>query len=417
MRYSILVPGVFLMVLLSSAAIACGDPRDPNGCTADYYYILKSYPQSCFYPEKTPYGGEVFKSGILNNVPLPPVECVKQVAEVEGYERKEGKTRGEADGMAAVESRLLARIGEYLYKYPLRNLFDGDPVTPWVEWLPGSGVGVSIVVGSNSQELTFNKIRIVNGCARDSEMYENNNRIKELAVFAPGRTPQYLVLEDTSTLQTLDIDTFTAAGIAVGIASVYKGRKFDDTCISEIQFGTNERGFWPAPAKDIVELHPVYPVDKTMGFDSYTYPSYDFHHNGNNVGTITSDFLEFSISSGGAVLINEHYGKPPITLTNFSDVNGRVNTRNGTGKFPELDGNDTIELIGWFPENKVCVMADGDKKPSTFLMYALDGGKLKLLRKALVPAETINALRKAKADGISFLQGKEGIYLRQFCSE
>ena len=69
--------------LFSSAALvrACGSPQDPNGCAADYFYTLKSYPEPC--TEGVPFSSDLFKLGIPSHVPLPPAECAVQKKLVE----------------------------------------------------------------------------------------------------------------------------------------------------------------------------------------------------------------------------------------------------------------------------------------------------------------------------------------------
>lgn len=357
---------------------------------------------------------DIFMNGIPDRVPLPPSECAAQKAMLQQH--KSPASSGPY-GALLVERRLASRMGEYLYKYPMRNLFDGDPGTPWVEWLPGGGVGAAIIVGSNDRELTFRKIRVVNGCARDKKMFGDNNRVKELAVFAPGAPAQYVVLADTAEPQTLDIASFTAAGIAIGIKSVYPGDRFDDTCLSELKFITNEPGEWPAPARDLVEIHPVYPAGKETDFTDYTYPHYDFYRDGRKVGTIESDFLSFSVSTAGVVVINDRYGNPPVSVARFGDISGELRPKAKDWNLPELAGAGSVEVIGWFPGERVCMLAEGDKGPDEFLMYSLHGERLRLEKKIPAQGEELKELRSGKSAEIRFLDGKGNVYLRRFCPQ
>ncbi len=76
----------------------------------------------------------------------------------------------------------------------MRNVFDGDGKIMWVEGLPGA----AWLIGSNQMELTFKKMLVMNGCARNDALFKNNNRVKDILVFNPfGGETGRISLADT----------------------------------------------------------------------------------------------------------------------------------------------------------------------------------------------------------------------------
>lgn len=72
-------------------------------------------------------------------------------------------------------------------------LFDGDYHTPWVEGVPGSGVGESILIQTNRGIEEFS---IVNGFPLSERLFLRNNRIRKTSFyFVAGLTAPGLVTE------------------------------------------------------------------------------------------------------------------------------------------------------------------------------------------------------------------------------
>jgi hypothetical protein len=105
---------------------------------------------------------------------------------------------------------------------------------PWVEGVSGSGIGQFIDM--KWDEDIFSLI-IVNGIISDNkpQLYENNNRLKMIRIFLDGelKGKDYAIL-DTPCPQMLQLDKY-AKSVRLEILDVYKGSKWDDTCISMIK--------------------------------------------------------------------------------------------------------------------------------------------------------------------------------------
>lgn len=150
-------------------------------------------------------------------------------------------------------------------KYPGINAVDRNPSTAWVEGKNGNGVGewLSFKIDANTYlptttPFSVERIGIIPGYAKNQKTWSENNRVKSLLVVV--YTPQTSIaiipkkeiewvayrmnLKDESKLQIFE---FPADKIAFNecpmtvtvwlkIEGVYKGTKYDDTCISEVVF-------------------------------------------------------------------------------------------------------------------------------------------------------------------------------------
>jgi len=82
------------------------------------------------------------------------------------------------------------------------------------------------------------RIEIINGLAANKKLYFANNRIKKMQVEFSGGEKRIINLKDGC----LDYQVFTfnikAYWVQLKILEIYRGNKYNDTCISEIDFRT-----------------------------------------------------------------------------------------------------------------------------------------------------------------------------------
>lgn len=151
---------------------------------------------------------------------------------------------------------------EYIWHYA----FDGRTNTCWAEGVEGNGsgtnglmlvddkglevierrgVGEHISIGLSTKGVPVDKIVIYNGYCKSQELWKMNNRIKKI-----GIQVSYIInkkfgnfyfeeeLKDIVYNEILITNYLTnrIAGISFFILSTYPGTKYDDTCISEIEF-------------------------------------------------------------------------------------------------------------------------------------------------------------------------------------
>ncbi len=167
---------------------------------------------------------------------------------------------------------------EVIGKYSVMNLLDKNFSTAWVEGKQGDGINESVYIVIPEECKTIN---IFNGYGKNSSLYHKNNRPKKIKLSSfVGINPDgyvsetaiiykahkfekdfYITLKDTygiqsfkfpfskselETLKNTAIDRFKEKpGHKIGqidfilkleIEEIYKGSKWDDTCISEIFF-------------------------------------------------------------------------------------------------------------------------------------------------------------------------------------
>ncbi len=120
--------------------------------------------------------------------------------------------------------------------YPVENLRKLVVDTPWVEGVPGDGIGEGFTIECTGKKKPLGPyLFIINGYISYDKpyLYKQNNRIKKIKVIGlkSGREKILDVL-DTPHPQTVDISFITEPeDIRVEIAEVYKGSKYDDTCL------------------------------------------------------------------------------------------------------------------------------------------------------------------------------------------
>lgn len=132
--------------------------------------------------------------------------------------------------------------GKDIEKFPILNdkTQNGDIIShismPWVEGIPGDGIGEWIEITCNTD-----KLFIVNGFVdvRRPYLFKENNRLKEATVIcipysdSNSETELKLKFEDFVYIKTVQLP-FWCKKIRVIIDDVYKGTKYSDTVITSI---------------------------------------------------------------------------------------------------------------------------------------------------------------------------------------
>ena len=122
-------------------------------------------------------------------------------------------------------------------EYKVENLCDYVVETPWVENVKGDGIGEGFTIKNGvPHEIAYPYLLIMNGYIsyQKPHLYKMNNRIKKIKVTGvKSGVSKVLDVLDTPHPQTVDISFITdIEDIRVEIAEVYKGTKYDDTCIN-----------------------------------------------------------------------------------------------------------------------------------------------------------------------------------------
>lgn len=170
-------------------------------------------------------------------------------------------------------------------KYSISNVFDGDITTCWADGVATDGSGQmirdkiyghadtwSIIPDSTAAEMIIcylphnppekiTKIRIYNGYGKSEILWNANNRIKKLGISIVGykeKISNYDLTQSKLTVNLKDIgwneiiindylkekDKINFINrIQLYIIDTYKGNKYNDTCISEIEFYNSEQKY------------------------------------------------------------------------------------------------------------------------------------------------------------------------------
>ena len=138
------------------------------------------------------------------------------------------------------------------FKYSIQNAFDGDPSTSYVEDTEDDLFKIEFLhynYHSNFVDDWFTKFKVINGYASTSDLYSNNNRIKEFIVENENENGDFEILsrfnckDNTMDYQFFDLEpNLFYFGLTVN--KIYKGIKYDDTALAEIDFYGKKNGWF-----------------------------------------------------------------------------------------------------------------------------------------------------------------------------
>ena len=135
-------------------------------------------------------------------------------------------------GALSVSSQLTGKSGTV---YGAAFLNDGDTSTPWEEGVEGDGIGEQITYEPEAGT-KLQVIRIYPGNGRSDKAFQENNRPKTITLEIDGKK-QILNFDDAGHFYTFSSKKpVTAKQVKLIINSVYQGSKWQDTCISEVEF-------------------------------------------------------------------------------------------------------------------------------------------------------------------------------------
>ena len=118
--------------------------------------------------------------------------------------------------------------------YGAQNLFSTATGTAWVEGRDDSGVGEWITIEFETLRL-IKSINVQNGYQKNNDIFQKNNRVRQLrAVFSQGET-QTFVLKDRLGSELFDLPKpVKAYWVKFIIDDVWAGKKYTDTAITKL---------------------------------------------------------------------------------------------------------------------------------------------------------------------------------------
>lgn len=121
--------------------------------------------------------------------------------------------------------------------YDATNLIDDNISSCWCEGANGNGVGESVCF-SSSQDQAVEGFMIWNGYQESDYLYDINARPKTIAVYADDDYIGSFELKDAGLCSQKIVfeEPIIAKSLTIKITDVYPGSKYEDCCISEIDF-------------------------------------------------------------------------------------------------------------------------------------------------------------------------------------
>ena len=119
--------------------------------------------------------------------------------------------------------------------YAAEQAIDGVAETAWVEGVKGPGLGESLTLELKAPT-ALTSITLLGGCGVTDALWGKNHRLKGVTVSLDDGPGSELVLEDAHREQTFPLTAKTPVKrVKLTISSVFKGKSYDDACISEIR--------------------------------------------------------------------------------------------------------------------------------------------------------------------------------------
>ena len=111
------------------------------------------------------------------------------------------------------------------FMYTIQNAFDKNPETAYVEKSEDDDITISIV-----SDAKIKQVGIINGFVKTPKLYASNNRIRKIDI-----NNKFFELKDMHSKDFVFFQIPLSAKIHIQTMELYKGTRYSDTCIAEIQ--------------------------------------------------------------------------------------------------------------------------------------------------------------------------------------
>lgn len=220
--------------------------RELNGAEYHYFYRITSINDTIGLDYLLPKGWDY-------QFPEPVVGQFYEDGEVDfGFDRQ-----GLENEVSIMEYYTVATASSYLEPsgengYHPNNVTGNNKMCTWTEGVEGTGIGETIelrqmYMGPGADHLTFTQFCIVNGYAKNKDIWEKNARVKELKVYYVNQYVGTIHLKDCMEPQYIDVSMLNMivangreAVFRFEIGDVYPGTKYEDTCLTGILIDFNK---------------------------------------------------------------------------------------------------------------------------------------------------------------------------------
>lgn len=219
--------------------------------------------------------------------------------------------------------------------YKAGNAHDFSLRTAWVEGVEGYGIGEGITYRFAQQSPPVTKVEIYNGYMKSDKTWQENSRVKQLKLYVNGKPYALLNLKDIKSKQIFDIVTDEGLQgvdndlyLKFEITDVYKGDKYEDVSIAEIEFdGTGvhcfAKGTSVSTPNGKIEIEKLKKGDAVLSYNELTnkvevatvlelanqkhYNLYELDFSGTII-TVTDDHPFFNNGQIYSIKENSRYG-------------------------------------------------------------------------------------------------------------
>ena len=172
---------------------------------------------------------------------VQPDEDEQQAEEEEEYDEGVYDEEPETDAVSVTMQDVSlveasSELSERGMTHSADRICDGSLNDAWVEGASGQGIGENVRF-TFDDVYCFSGMRINAGYQKTEDLYYKNSRPKKIKLtFSDGRSKSFK-LKDYYGMQQIDFDEpIESDSVRVTIVSVYKGKKYKDTVISEIEW-------------------------------------------------------------------------------------------------------------------------------------------------------------------------------------
>lgn len=277
--------------------------------------------------------------------------------------------------------------------YKAENVHDFSLRTAWVEGVKQYGTGESITFKFARYSPPVTTVEIFNGYMKSDKTWQENSRVKQLKLYVNGKPYALLNLKDIKSKQIFNIGSHqgqkNALILKFEIVDVYKGDKYDDVAISEIEFdGTGvhcfSKGILVSVPSGETAIEQLTPGDTVLSYNIHTRQmepavilelAQQKHHNlyelefGEIKIQVTEDHPFYSEGSFYAVMANHTYDIKAQTLVPGQEI--------------------TFFMDGSFKKIRLTGMKKIETCQETYTIVRLDRNKIFFANGALAATEEI----------------------------
>ncbi len=209
--------------------------------------------------------------------------------------------------------------------YAPKNVKDRKQTSAWFEGEEGSGLGAWIQLDLG-QSQTITGLRVWNGYWLNEDMWQRNNRVKDLEVELSDGSKHSFTLQDVKAIEELRFPkAVSTQTVKLRIKGIHRGNTFNDTAISEVQI------FDASPSEVVVPASftasTTYPADGDANYEPGNVGDGlldSMWCEGSKDGDGTGEWIELDFGSsakvGGLVLSNGN----ALDLKSFMAANSAV---------------------------------------------------------------------------------------------